>query len=82
MRCTVSRPTAGWVAHLFHSVAFALVFVTIVTNTSLRDYGAFGLIGPGVVYGIVLEAVVIAMTRERSMTPETPEPEEFEEPAA
>lgn len=51
------RPTvvAGWVAHLIHSVVFALIFAAIVTNTRLREYGFLGTIGLGAVYGLVLE---------------------------
>ncbi|WP_254272490.1 hypothetical protein [Haloarcula marina] len=53
------QPTVamGWIAHLVHSVVFALVFAAIVTRTSLREYGLLGMIGLGAAYGIVLELV-------------------------
>jgi uncharacterized membrane protein YagU involved in acid resistance len=53
------QPTVlvGWIAHLFHSVVFALVFAAVVARTSLREYGLLGMIGLGAVYGIVLEVV-------------------------
>lgn len=53
------QPTVlpGWIAHLFHSVVFALIFAAIVARTSFREYGLLGLIGLGAVYGIVLEIV-------------------------
>lgn len=53
------QPTvaAGWIAHLFHSVVFALVFAAVVTRTSLREYGLLGTIGLGAVYGVILEIV-------------------------
>lgn len=47
----------GWLAHLFHSVVFALVFAAVITRTSLRAYGVVRMIGLGAIYGIVLELV-------------------------
>lgn len=47
----------GWLAHMFHSVVFALIFGFIVVRTPLREYGVFGVIGLGALYGIVLEFV-------------------------
>lgn len=53
------QPTvaAGWLAHLFHSVVFALLFAGVITRTSFREYGVLGIIGLGAVYGIILEFV-------------------------
>ena len=53
----------GWVAHLVHSVAFALVFAAIVSQPPLAKYAdspgtAAGL---GLVYGVVLWAVAAAV---------------------
>ncbi|WP_336024571.1 hypothetical protein [Halobellus salinisoli] len=53
------QPTvvAGWTAHLFHSVVFALIFAAVIGSTSLREYGLLGMIGLGAVYGVILEIV-------------------------
>lgn len=53
------QPTiaGGWIAHLLHSVVFALIFGLIITRTSLREYDILGIIGLGALYGIVLEFV-------------------------
>ncbi|WP_144902888.1 hypothetical protein [Halobellus captivus] len=53
------QPTviAGWTAHLFHSVVFALIFAAVIGSSSLREYGLFGIIGVGAVYGVILEIV-------------------------
>lgn len=55
------QPTvvAGWVAHMVHSVLFALVFVALVTRTDLRQYARTPLwtAGLGIAYGVVLTAV-------------------------
>lgn len=53
------QPTvaAGWLAHLFHSVVFALIFGLVIVRTPLREYGVLGIIGLGALYGIVLEFV-------------------------
>ena len=53
------QPTvfAGWLAHLFHSIAFAVVFAGIVARPRFREYGLYGIIGLGALYGIVLELV-------------------------
>jgi hypothetical protein len=50
---------AGWVAHLFNSVAFALIFVAVVSQPLLSDYtGTAGeLVGLGVGYGAALGVV-------------------------
>src|SRR6056297_440375 len=47
---------AGWVAHLFHSVVFALVFVAVVSQPLLSDYTttATELVGLGLGYGAAL----------------------------
>lgn len=49
----------GWLAHLFNSVVFALVFVGAVTLTPLRDYteGIAGCAGLGLGYGGLLGLV-------------------------
>lgn len=47
----------GWLAHLFHSVAFALIFAAAIARTSLRDWSVLGIVGAGAVYGLVLEFV-------------------------
>ena len=53
------QPTvvAGWLAHLFHSVVFGLLFAAVITGTSLREYGIYGMIGFGAIYGVILEIV-------------------------
>lgn len=53
------QPTvaAGWLAHLFHSVVFALIFGLVIVRTPLREYAILGIIGLGALYGIVLEFV-------------------------
>lgn len=53
------QPTvvAGWIAHLFHSVIFALLFAAVIARTSFREYGIYGMIGLGAIYGIILEIV-------------------------
>lgn len=53
------QPTVafGWIAHLFHSVVFALVFAAVISGTSLRKYGLVGMTGLGAIYGVVLEIV-------------------------
>jgi hypothetical protein len=48
---------AGWVAHLFHSVVFALFFAAVVASTSLGEDGRLGITGLEDAYGIVLEVV-------------------------
>jgi hypothetical protein len=47
----------GWLAHLFHSVVFGLIFGAAIASTSLREYGVLGMTGLGAAYGIVLEIV-------------------------
>jgi riboflavin transporter FmnP len=53
------QPTVviGWLAHLFHSVVFALLFAIVVLRTSLREYGLLGIVGLGALYGVLLELV-------------------------
>ena len=52
------RPTvlAGWVAHLFNSVVFALIFVAVVSRPLLSEYtsSAAELVGVGLGYGAAL----------------------------
>ncbi|WP_135305884.1 hypothetical protein [Haloarcula amylovorans] len=56
------QPTvaAGWLAHLFHSVVFALVFAAVLTRPTFREYELYGIVGLGAVYGIILELVAAA----------------------
>ncbi|ODR82116.1 hypothetical protein BG842_24480 [Haladaptatus sp. W1] len=51
--------TMGWVAHLFNSVVFGLVFGAVMTMTRLRAYAdrPGPTAGIGVAYGIVLWVV-------------------------
>lgn len=51
-----STVLAGWVAHLAHSVVFALAFVLVVRRTRLRQYTrtATGVTALGVAYGALL----------------------------
>ena len=53
------QPTVviGWLAHLFHSVVFALLFAIVVLRTSLREYGLLRIVGLGALYGVLLELV-------------------------
>lgn len=46
----------GWIAHLFHSVVFGLIFVAIVSTTPLSKYTDTTVrsAGLGIVYGIVI----------------------------
>ena len=53
--------TAGWVAHLFHSVVFALVFAAAVGRTSYRDAGLVPITALGAGYGVVLWIVAAAI---------------------
>lgn len=50
---------AGWVAHLFNSVVFGLIFVAVVRTAFLRDFAdtTSGWVAVGVVYGALLEVV-------------------------
>ncbi|WP_132059296.1 hypothetical protein [Halorussus amylolyticus] len=51
----------GWLAHLFHSVVFGLVFAALVVRTDYRDTDArtLSLLGAG--YGVVLWVVAAAI---------------------
>jgi hypothetical protein len=51
-----SSVAVGWVAHLFHSAVFGLIFVALVTRTGLRTYARTTgwTTGLGGVYGVVL----------------------------
>ncbi|WP_458209783.1 hypothetical protein [Haladaptatus sp. NG-SE-30] len=55
------QPTvlAGWVAHLFHSVVFALIFVAIITRPQVKDYAntipKVGILGA--IYGFAMTFV-------------------------
>jgi uncharacterized membrane protein YagU involved in acid resistance len=53
----------GWVAHIVHSVVFALVFAGIVTGTGLRKYAGdvTADVGLGAAYGAVLWFVAAAI---------------------
>lgn len=55
--------TWAWVAHLFHSVVFGLVFGGIVTGTSLRRYAdsVTASTGLGAAYGVALWLVAAAV---------------------
>ncbi|NHN60578.1 MULTISPECIES: hypothetical protein [Halorussus] len=53
--------TAGWVAHLFHSVVFALVFAAALGRTDYRDAGLVPITALGVGYGVVLWTVAAAV---------------------
>jgi hypothetical protein len=51
----VPTVTAGWIAHLVHSVVLALVFAAIVTAGPTSRYArtATGIVGLGLAYGAV-----------------------------
>lgn len=51
----------GWVAHLFHSVVFALVFAAAVVWTDYRDAGPAQLAALGTGYGVLLWLVAAAV---------------------
>ena len=53
--------TAGWVAHLFHSVVFALVFAAALTRTKYRNAGVGLITALGAGYGAVLWVVAAAI---------------------
>lgn len=57
----LSGLAAGWVAHLFHSVVFGLVFAAAATRTRYRDAdtGTFAVLGAA--YGVVLWLVAAAV---------------------
>lgn len=50
---------AGWIAHLFHSIVFALIFAAFVTRRAVRPYAdtVAKVTGLGAVYGLVLTVV-------------------------
>jgi hypothetical protein len=49
----------GWIAHLVHSVIFAVIFVAAITRTGLRRYAGSGarIVGLGAAYGALLGVV-------------------------
>ncbi|WP_276299624.1 hypothetical protein [Halorussus lipolyticus] len=51
----------GWAAHLFHSVAFALVFAGAVTQTDYRDAGIGRITALGAGYGLLVWLVAAAV---------------------
>jgi len=51
----------GWVAHLFHSVVFALLFAGAMVRTDYRDAGTGTLSALGAGYGVVLWLVAAAI---------------------
>ncbi|WP_458189753.1 hypothetical protein [Haladaptatus sp. NG-WS-4] len=55
--------TMGWVAHLFNSIVFGLVFAAAMTLTSLRKYAdsIVPTVGLGAAYGILLWLVAAAV---------------------
>ncbi|WP_458208284.1 hypothetical protein [Haladaptatus sp. NG-SE-30] len=55
--------TMGWVAHLFNSIVFGLVFAAAMTLTSLRKYAdrVVPTTGLGAAYGILLWIVAAAI---------------------
>jgi uncharacterized membrane protein YagU involved in acid resistance len=53
--------TAGWIAHLFHSVVFAFVFAAALVRTDYRDAGVGPITALGAGYGIVLWLVAAAI---------------------
>jgi|GEM_PF-1873779 len=48
--------TAGWAAHLVHSILFALLFVAAIRETPINKYATSmqNIIGLGALYGVVL----------------------------
>lgn len=73
-----SGAAAGWVAHLFHSVVFGLVFVGLVEATPLARYAdrlstgvALG-VGYGVLVWIVAAAVVMPLWLSAVGFPQAP----------
>lgn len=48
---------AGWIAHLFHSIVFGLIFAAVITQPRFDKYGILGIVGLGAVYGLILEFV-------------------------
>jgi hypothetical protein len=55
--------TRGWIAHLFHSIVGAIVFTGVVGYTRLKNHAMAPSrkVSFGVVYGLVLWAVFIAV---------------------
>ncbi|USZ66864.1 hypothetical protein NGM10_08980 [Halorussus salilacus] len=51
----------GWVAHLFHSVMFGLVFAAVVVRTDYRDADLRTTAVLGAGYGVALWAVAAAV---------------------
>ncbi|WP_440008062.1 histidine kinase [Halomicrococcus sp. SG-WS-1] len=59
----VESLAAGWIAHLLHSVAFALVFAAVVSRPPLSKYAesTASVTGLGLAYGVVLWLVAAAI---------------------
>lgn len=59
----VESLAAGWIAHLLHSVAFALVFAAVVSRPPLSEYAesTASIAGLGLAYGVVLWLVAAAI---------------------
>ena len=53
------QPTVvfGWIAHLFHSVVFALIFAAVIMRPMFAEYGLLGITALGGLYGLILEVV-------------------------
>lgn len=53
----------GWIAHLFHSVIFGVIFAAIVSLDQLREYAANVAYGGvlGLVYGIVVWVIAASI---------------------
>lgn len=51
--------TAGWAAHLVHSILFALLFVAAIRETPISKYATNmqNIIGLGALYGVVLTII-------------------------
>ncbi len=57
----VESVAVGWVAHLLHSLVFALVFAAAVVRTDYRDAGPAPMAALGAGYGVVLWLVAAAI---------------------
>lgn len=58
-----SSVAVGWVAHLFHSAVFGLIFVALITRTGLRTYARTTVwtASLGTVYGVLLGIITGAL---------------------